>query len=139
MKYLLVSTIIVIISFGFAVYVNAQTPAFSEGNTVSLPPPIENAENPNLLIGQAINGILGIVGSLALVMFVYGGILWMTAAGNDQRVTKGKETLLWAVIGLILIFSSYAIINFVLAEVIGGGSTSNNQPPGYMPFGGWGS
>ena len=83
--------------------------------------------DPNLIIGKTINAVLGIVGSLALVMFIYGGILWMTSAGNDQRVQKGKDTLLWAVIGLIVIFSSYAMVNFVLNDVIGDGNSNASE------------
>lgn len=67
-----------------------------------------------LLLGKVINASLGIVGSLALVMFIYGGFIWMLAAGNDQKVQKGKDIILWAVIGLIVIFSSYALVNLVL-------------------------
>jgi multisubunit Na+/H+ antiporter MnhB subunit len=57
---------------------------------------------------------MGVTGALALVMFVIGGIQWMTAAGNSERVKKGRDTLMWAVLGLIVIFSSYAILRAVL-------------------------
>ena len=90
---------------------------------VCLKDPLTNSmesDTPEEIIGKAINAVLGIVGSLALVMFIYGGIVWMTAAGNDQRVQRGKDTLLWAVIGLVVIFSSYALVRFVINNVIGG-------------------
>lgn len=74
----------------------------------------------NQLIGQIINAVLGVVGSLALLMFIYGGIVWMTAAGANEKVQKGKDILLWATIGLIIIFSSYALVDFVLNNLIGG-------------------
>lgn len=70
------------------------------------------------LIGNVINYVLGIVGSLALVMFIYGGIVWMTAAGNEKSIDKGKNILMWAALGLAVIFLSYALTRFVL-QVIG--------------------
>lgn len=79
---------------------------------VELDDPLGN-KTPEVLIGNVINAVLGIVGSLALAMFIYGGLTWMLAAGNDQRVQKGKDILLWATIGLVVIFSSYALVRFV--------------------------
>lgn len=90
--------------------------AFSDvgGDTVCIDDPLQGAgSDPNILIGKVINATLGIVGSLALVMFIYGGFTWMLAAGNDQRVQKGKDILVWATVGLIVIFASYAMVRFV--------------------------
>jgi hypothetical protein len=86
------------------------------GGAVTLPDPLgmEGEEDvPQKLIGKIINAILGIVGSLALVMFIYGGFTWMLAAGNQEKVQKGKDILIWATIGLIVIFSAYALVKFV--------------------------
>ena len=57
--------------------------------------------------------ILGIVGSLALLAFVAGGLMWMLSAGNPEWVTRGKQTILGAVIGLKIFFTSYMIIQLV--------------------------
>jgi hypothetical protein len=77
----------------------------------------------NSLIGTVISAVLGIVGSLALAMFIYGGFVWMTAAGNKASVDKGKDIITWAALGLIVIFSAYALVNFILTRVIGGAAT----------------
>ena len=79
---------------------------------VCLESPI-TAENPQELIGIAMRGLLGIVGSLALIMFIYGGFTWMLAAGSAEKVQKGKNILIWATIGLVVIFSAYALVRFV--------------------------
>ncbi len=76
-------------------------------------------DSPQVFIGQVINATLGIVGSLALLMFVYGGFTWMIASGNAEKVEKGKNILFWATAGLVIIFTSYAIVNFVIFEFIG--------------------
>lgn len=57
--------------------------------------------------------ILGIVGSLSLLMFVYGGVLLLMSGGNTETVGKGKQALTNAVIGLIIVLMSYMIIGFV--------------------------
>ena len=66
------------------------------------------------LVGDIISYILGIVGVLALVMFIYGGITWMTSAGAPEKIKKGKDTLVWTVFGLAFIFLSYALLDFIL-------------------------
>ena len=75
--------------------------------------------SPATLMGRVINAVLGIVGSIALVMFIYGGFSWMTAAGNQESVTKGRNILIWATVGLIVIFSAYALVKFVFTAIGG--------------------
>lgn len=70
------------------------------------------------IIGRVISGILGILGSISLLMFVYGGILWMTAAGNDEKIKKAKNTIVYAVLGLVMAFLSYTIVFTVLRGVL---------------------
>lgn len=82
--------------------------------------------------------ILGMVGSVALLMFIYGGIVWLTSAGNTDRVQKGKNIFIAALVGIAIIFSSSMVINFVVAALSGqqpGGDVqlfpgSNNAPQG---------
>jgi hypothetical protein len=76
--------------------------------------PLGDGMTEQLLIGQVINTVLGVVGSLALVMFIYGGLTWMTAQGNNEKIQKGKDILMWAALGLVVIFSAYAMVRFIL-------------------------
>lgn len=64
------------------------------------------------------NMILGVVGALALLAFVVGGIMFLVSAGNKSLVERGKNTIIGAVIGLIVVFASYTIISFT-ASVLG--------------------
>lgn len=57
--------------------------------------------------------IFGIVGSLALLAFVVGGFVFIFSAGNQKWVDFGKSTLINAVIGLVIVFTSYMIITFI--------------------------
>jgi hypothetical protein len=68
--------------------------------------------------------VLGIVGSLALLMFIYGGALFLFSGGNSDQIEKGKKTLTGAAIGLAIIFSSYLIVHFT-AEALGIQNASN--------------
>ncbi len=61
--------------------------------------------------------ILGIVGSLSLLAFVAGGLMMMLSAGNPEWVTRGKQTIIGAVIGLAIVFTSYTIIYFVFKSL----------------------
>lgn len=63
------------------------------------------------------NIILGVVGSLALLMFVYGGIMMVISAGNTEKVSKAKGIIMAAVIGLGIVFASYLIIKFVMGAL----------------------
>lgn len=62
------------------------------------------------LVGKIISIGLGFLGSLALLMFVYGGFLWMTSRGDANQIKKGTGTLLWAAIGIVFVFSSYSLL-----------------------------
>jgi hypothetical protein len=70
------------------------------------------------LVKTILSAILGIVGTLALAMFVYGGLTWMTSAGRQDAVSRGKGIITWATLGLIMVFFSYVLIKFVF-EAIG--------------------
>ena len=123
MKFFLIS-IFIFILFNPLIAFAKQCAIGGPGVTkpVRLPNPLgTGAEKINIptLLGNVVNAILGIVGSLALVMFIYGGIIWMTSSGNAEQVTKGKNIIIWATIGLVVIFSAYALVNFVLTKALG--------------------
>lgn len=80
---------------------------------ISLTNPIAATTVPQL-IGSIIKAVLGIVGALALAMFIYGGFMWLTSAGSPDKIKKGTDILTWAVVGLIVIFVSYALVDFVI-------------------------
>ncbi|MFH1112257.1 MAG: hypothetical protein V1712_04305 [Patescibacteria group bacterium] len=64
--------------------------------------------------GRTILGYLvGSLGAVTLLVFVYAGWLWLTAAGNEEKVTKAKQTIMYGVIGLVAILGSYTILRFV--------------------------
>lgn len=86
-------------------------------STTNLNNPLGSIETPQVLIGKLINSALGIVGSITLLMFVYGGFIWMTSSGSSDKIKKGKDIILWSAIGLAVIFSSYALVALVIKSV----------------------
>ncbi len=66
------------------------------------------------IIGVALKGLLGIVGALALLFFVIGGFYWLTSAGVQDKIQKGKDTMMWSAIGLLAVFASYTVLNYIL-------------------------
>ena len=67
-----------------------------------------------VIIKNVINGLLYVVGALAVIMLVWGGIRYTTSAGNSNSVSAAKNTILYAIIGLVVAFLAYAIVNWVL-------------------------
>ncbi len=72
----------------------------------------QNADLPGM-IGKVLGTVLGFTGTIFFVLVVYAGLMWMTAAGNEERIKKAKQILIGALIGLVIILSAYAITQFI--------------------------
>jgi glucose uptake protein GlcU len=66
---------------------------------------------------QVTNTILYIVGIIAVIMLIIGGIRYVISGGDSKKVTDAKNTVLYAIIGLVICFLSFAIINFVISAL----------------------
>ncbi len=66
-------------------------------------------KTPAEVIGLAVNGLLAFLGVIFLILMIYGGYQWMTAAGNEQQVEKAKNIIRDAIIGLIVVLAAYGI------------------------------
>lgn len=96
-----------------------QGAAPDNSGVVELPNPLGNIETMPQLANQVIRGGLGIVGSLTLLMFIYGGWLWLMSAGDSKKIDQGKNIIIWSTVGLAIIFSSYALVKFVITSIGG--------------------
>jgi len=120
-----------------ALAVSAQTPG-----TTPLPPDYgleQTAKAAGLPTGQPspvavastiINALLSLVAVITVAIILYGGFTWLTAAGNEEKITKAKSLLGNAVVGLIIIFAAYAITRFIvtnLKSAAGGGPSNTPQ------------
>ena len=70
--------------------------------------------SPNKIIGAAIKAILGIIGSISLLIFVVAGLIWMTSRGNDDKIKKSRDAIMWAALGMLAVFASYVVLNYAL-------------------------
>jgi hypothetical protein len=85
------------------------------------------------VISRIINAFLGLLGLVMVTLIIYGGYTYMMARGRQEEVEKGKKIIVSAVIGLVIVLSSYAIASFILraiTEGTSGGSTTPGCPPG---------
>jgi len=69
------------------------------------------------ITGKFIFLVLGVLGSLFLILTIYGGLTWMTAAGNEDKISKARSTVIHAVIGLIIVLAAYLLTNFVIFQL----------------------
>ena len=61
--------------------------------------------------------LMTFLGIIAVIIILYGGFLWMTAAGNEDKVDTAKKLIGAGVIGLIIILAAFLIVNFVISNV----------------------
>jgi hypothetical protein len=142
-KKLIITIVLSVLTAGawlwFAQAVNAQ-PDLGLSSTSAIG--LGNADI-RLIIARVIRVALELLGTIALVLIIYAGFLWMTAAGEEDKVATAKKIILNAIIGLALILSSYAITSFIINKLVeattgtgggggggGGGGTNPYFPPG---------
>lgn len=79
-------------------------------------------DTPDTLFGASgifntiVNVILFLVGAISVIMLIYGGIKYTTSAGDTSKVTSAKNTIMYAIVGLIISILAFAIINFVVGS-----------------------
>jgi uncharacterized membrane protein YwzB len=70
-----------------------------------------------IVIGRIIGIILAAIGVISLIVFIIGAYYYLTAGGNQERIKKGTTTLVWAILGIVLAFGSYAILSFLIEQL----------------------
>ena len=91
--------------------------------------PTNFASGDGSLIQKIINITLYAIGVLSVIMLIFGGLRYVISGGQKEAVTAAKNTILYAVVGLLIAVFAYAFIHFILQFIlggsIGGGSTTN--------------
>ena len=91
--------------------------------------PTNFASGDGSLIQKIINIMLYAIGVLSVIMLIFGGLRYVISGGQKEAVTAAKNTILYAVVGLLIAVFAYAFIHFILQFIlggsIGGGSTTN--------------
>ena len=117
LSFILVFTLLIILPFVSQAQTGSDNGIQSGISSTPLPNPLGNVTTPQSLVGNIINYVLGVVGSIALIMFIYGGFTWLTSGGSAESIKKGREIIVWAAIGLIVIFLSYGLVKFLILNI----------------------
>ncbi|MBP7133580.1 hypothetical protein KBA73_00010 [Patescibacteria group bacterium] len=111
------------VGFAFGPEVAAQVPINAPSVTENVNIVAESAGIPSTdlptIIGRIIYVFLGVVGIVLLIMILYAGFLWMTAAGDAKQVQEAKDRIQRAIIGLLIIASAFAITRFIMSQLFG--------------------
>ena len=70
----------------------------------------------NSLVARFINLLSIVVGVVSVIMIIFGGFRYITSAGRDTSVTSAKNTILYAIIGLVIVVLAQVIVRFVLQQ-----------------------
>lgn len=81
------------------------------------------------VIQTIVNVVLSVVGVIAVVMIILGGISFITSQGDAAKVTKARNTLLYGIVGLVIALLAFAIVNFVLSSVFKSEEASTTPSP----------
>ena len=80
----------------------------------------------NGVVTSITNILLFVVGALSVVMIIIGGLRYVVSGGNSTSVTAAKNTILYAIVGLVIAFLAFAAINFVLGSLGSGTGGATN-------------
>ena len=78
---------------------------------------------PTGVFTSIVNTALFVIGAIAVLMLIYGGIRYTISGGDEKAITAAKNTILYAVVGIVVAVLAFAIINFVLASLMPGAAT----------------
>ena len=91
------------------------------GDSGALPSSVGTADQGNLVanITGIINAVIAALGIVCVVVMIIGGVNYMTSSGDAGKVKKAKDTILYGLIGLIVCVLAFAIVNFVIVNIMG--------------------
>ncbi len=93
-----------------------------DGLDSAIPPGSENAIDifeSGGIFERVVNVLLFLVGAISVIMLIIGGIRYIVSAGDQNAVTGAKNTIMYAIVGIIVAVVAYGIVNFVLSRLYG--------------------
>ena len=122
-KTLLFAGVLVVAGVGLA-----ALPAFAANTPSSVSNGLNAAVNGSGLSNKSVsvdsvaknvvNALLYIIGILAVIMIIVGGVMYTTSAGDQAKVTKAKNIIIYGLVGLVIAILAYAIVSFVLDKIL---------------------
>jgi uncharacterized membrane protein len=95
-----------------------SSPLIANADWSMSPAPSKAPKDFNGTIMNIINWLLGFVSLIAVLVIIYGGVLYLTAAGNDDQVRSGKETIKTGIMGIFIAGLAYAIVNVIVTTIL---------------------
>ena len=94
----------------------ARMPFVHHGNVLPGPQETENGSDylEQKFLPKFINAILIFLMSLSILMIIVGGLMFIFSSGDQEMTTRGKTTIMWAIVGVVLTILSYAIVQFII-------------------------
>ena len=83
-----------------------------------VPDPVPGGSDLIGSITGIINAVIAVLGIVAVIVIIMGGISYMTSSGDAGKVKKAKDTILYGIIGLIIVVLAFAIVNFVIVNIL---------------------
>ncbi|MFC1618000.1 hypothetical protein ACFL2B_01820 [Patescibacteria group bacterium] len=114
-KLKLVSTVILIAVF--CLLITSAVSAANDGLVTPTAAAGTAAGDETDLLETATNWILGITGAVAVIFIIFGGFRYITASGNTEQMTKAKEILIKAIIGLVIVVVAYVIVTAIVGAL----------------------
>jgi drug/metabolite transporter (DMT)-like permease len=78
----------------------------------------KNSSCTSGIFTDIVNIALFLIGAISVIMIIYGGIRYTISGGEAKNVTAAKDTIMYAVVGLVVAILAYAIVNFVIVHLI---------------------
>ncbi len=89
--------------------------SFATGQKVNT---VDSKEDLTESITNIINAVIAVLGIVCVVVIIIGGVNYMTSSGDSGKVKKAKDTILYGVIGLVICVLAFAIVNFVIKNIL---------------------
>ena len=115
-------SIVILAILSFALFAPTSAIEFDPGKNYKRALNLPDTDIENLSI-RVIQYILGFMGIVAISIIIWGGFVWMTSAGNEERVKMAKEVIKWAVVGMVVVMLAWTIVVFVFTSI-----EENSQP-----------
>jgi hypothetical protein len=107
-----------------AVFIPANTVFAAEGVQAGIDAANPGGDVPTVLFGSGsvftiiVNTLLFLIGAISVIMLIFGGIRYTISGGDSGNVTAAKNTIMYAIIGLVVAFLAFAIVNWVLGALV---------------------
>lgn len=102
-----------------AVLVSGQAALAAQNQAPPITNPIQSSQTFGEILNNAINGFLIFAGAVAVLFLIVGGFRYVVSTGNPDQVEGAKKTILYSILGLVIIFIAFLLVNVVLADLLG--------------------